>query len=93
MFIRDIQYSDFVEIFNCLTALESNVGAMTVRTVLKVPFEKAALPLALPTFRHPWLYGEVRTGVLSQRNDMEMVSVNTVAIPLQNCFGVIVNKA
>ena len=25
---------------------------MTVRTVLKVPFEKAA-PLALPTFRHP----------------------------------------
>ena len=25
--MRGIQYSDFVEVFNCLTALESNVGA------------------------------------------------------------------
>ena len=39
-------YSDFVEVFNCLTALESNMlVVMTVRIVLKVPFEKAAPPL------------------------------------------------
>ena len=51
--MRDIQNSNFVEALNCLTAFESNVlVVMTVRTVLKVPFEKAA-PLALPTFRHP----------------------------------------
>ena len=43
--MRGIQYSDFVEVFNCLTALESNVvGDDCIRTVdlLKVPFEKAA---------------------------------------------------
>ena len=39
-------YSDFVEVFNCLTALESNrLVVMTVRIMLKVPFEKAAPPL------------------------------------------------
>ena len=41
--MRGVQYSDFVEVFNCLTALESNMlVVMIVRTVLKVPFEKAA---------------------------------------------------
>ena len=42
--MRSIQYSDFVDVFNCLTALHSNVGAndCTYSTVLKVPFEKAA---------------------------------------------------
>ena len=53
--MRGIQYFDFVEVFHCLTALESNMlMVMTVPTVLKVPFEKAA-PLALPTFWHPWI--------------------------------------
>ena len=43
--MRGIQYFDFVEVFHCLTALESNMlVVMTVRTVLKVPFEKAAPP-------------------------------------------------
>ena len=43
--MRGIQYSDFVDVLNCLTALESNVGGNDcVCTVglLKVPFEKAA---------------------------------------------------
>ena len=52
--MRGIQYSDFVEVFNCLTALKrALLMVMTVRTELKVPFEKAS-PLALSTFWHPW---------------------------------------
>ena len=47
--MRGVQYSDFVEVFNCLTALESNMlVVMTVRTVLKVHFEKADSPPPLP---------------------------------------------
>ena len=46
--MQSTQYAGFVEVFNCLTVLESNVGSMTVRTVLRVPFEKAA-PLAITT--------------------------------------------
>ena len=43
--MRGIQYFDFVEVFHCLTALERNMlVVMTVRTVLEVPFEKAAPP-------------------------------------------------
>ena len=43
--MRGVQYSDFVEVFNCLTTSESNMlVVMTVRTVLKVPFGKAAPP-------------------------------------------------
>ena len=47
MVIRRTQYSGFVEVFKCLAVLESNVGGndyTTVRTVLKVSFEKAASP-------------------------------------------------
>ena len=43
--MRSIQYSDFVEVFNYLTALESNLGDNNcIRTVLKVPFKKVAPP-------------------------------------------------
>ena len=42
------RYSGFVEVFNCLTVLESNFAGMTVGTVLKVPFEKAARLPPLP---------------------------------------------
>ena len=50
--MRRTQYSGFVEVYNCLTVLESNVELLvilTVRTVLKVPFEKPASPIP---FRH-----------------------------------------
>ena len=43
--MRRTQYSGFAEGFNCLTALEAMLVVMTVCTVLKVPFEKPALPL------------------------------------------------
>ena len=39
---KNFLLSPLVKVFNCLTALESNVGVMTVPTVLKVLFEKAA---------------------------------------------------
>ena len=43
--MRRTRYSAFVEVYNCLTVLESNFSGndcTTVRTVLKVPVEKAA---------------------------------------------------
>ena len=54
MCIRRTRYSGVVEVFNCLTVFGSNAGG-NESTVLKVPFKKAAPPLALPTFRHPRL--------------------------------------
>ena len=41
--MRRTQYSGFGEVFNCLTVcMSAMLVVMTVRTVLKVPFEKAA---------------------------------------------------
>ena len=38
------QYSGYCEVFNCLTACQTMLIVMTVRTILKVAFEKAAIP-------------------------------------------------
>ena len=52
--MRRIQYSGFVEVFNCLTVvLDISFVIMTVRTILKVPFEKAAPRLPFRRFGIP----------------------------------------
>ena len=48
--MRRTQNSGFVEVFNCLIVLETNVGRNNCATVLKVPFEKA-VPPPLPFLR------------------------------------------
>ena len=50
---------------------------MTVRTVLKVPLEKAA-PLALLTFRHPWLpvINSLNTVFLFAKSTVDLVNKN-----------------
>ena len=42
--MQGIQFSDFVEVFNCRQHQRAMLVVMTVWTVLKVPFEKAAPP-------------------------------------------------
>ena len=43
--MRGIQYSDFVEVFNCLTALANNVGANDCTYSTESALWKSCLPL------------------------------------------------
>ena len=46
--MRGIQYSDFVEVFNCLTALESNNGTNDCTYYIKSALWKSCHPSPLP---------------------------------------------
>ena len=50
--MRSNQYSNFVEVFNCLIALETHVDGNEYTYSIEVPFEKAA-PLPFWRFGTP----------------------------------------